>query len=187
MNTFGRIFRLTDFGETHGPCMGGVIDGCPSGLRIDTGFVQQELDRRALKGYGRCESDKVRFVSGIYDGCTVAVVKDTVQERMQEVYNNGDRGAMIIVQKQSGANSVQISKKVMDVLPDIQKTLPPDVEIGIIANTSDSITNTVESLEETILIILALVVLVVLFFLGTRRCIPHRLHPTSGWPGLFQR
>ena len=99
----------------------------------------------------------------------VAIVKDTVQERMQEVYNNGDRGAMIIVQKQSGANSVQISKKVMDALPDIQKTLPPDVEIGIIANTSDSITNTVKSLERTILIILVLVVLVVLFFLGRWR------------------
>ena len=99
----------------------------------------------------------------------VAVVKDTVQEKMQEVYNNGDRGAMIIVQKQSGANSVQISKKVMAALPEIQRTLPPDVEIGIIANTSDSITNTVESLEETILIILALVVLVVLFFLGRWR------------------
>ena len=70
MNTFGRLFRLTDFGETHGPCMGGVIDGCPSGLRIDTDFVQQELDRRALKGDGRRESDKVSFVSGIYEGRT---------------------------------------------------------------------------------------------------------------------
>ncbi len=99
----------------------------------------------------------------------VAVVKDTVQERMQEVYNNGHRGAMIIVQKQSGANSVQISQKVMDILPEIQKNLPSDVEIGIIANTSDSITNTVKSLEETIIIILALVVLVVLFFLGRWR------------------
>ena len=99
----------------------------------------------------------------------VAVVKDTVQERLQEVYNNGVRGAMIIVQKQSGANSVAISQKVMDLLPDIQKTLPSDVKIGIIANTSDSIVNTINSLEETIIIILILVVLVVLFFLGRWR------------------
>ena len=70
MNTFGRIFRLTDFGETHGPCMGGVIDGCPSGLRIDGDFIQHELSRRALSGGGRRESDKVNFVSGIYEGCT---------------------------------------------------------------------------------------------------------------------
>lgn len=99
----------------------------------------------------------------------VATVKDTVQERMQEVYNNGVRGAMIIVQKQSGANSVDISQKVMDMLPEIQKDLPSDVKIGVIANTSDSITNTINSLEEAIIITLILVVLVVLFFLGRWR------------------
>lgn len=99
----------------------------------------------------------------------VAVVNDTVQERMQEVYNNGVRGAMIVVQKQSGANSVQISEKVMSMLPDIQKTLPSDVKIGVIANTSESIVNTINSLEESIILILVLVVLVVLFFLGRWR------------------
>ncbi|MBQ7735818.1 MAG: chorismate synthase [Bacteroidales bacterium] len=70
MNTFGRIFRLTDFGETHGPCMGGVIDGCPSGLLLDMDFIRHELERRALSGDGRRESDKVRFVSGLYEGRT---------------------------------------------------------------------------------------------------------------------
>ena len=99
----------------------------------------------------------------------VAVVKDTVQERMQEVYNNGVRGAMIVVQKQSGANSVQISEKVMSMIPDIQKTLPSDVKLGVIANTSESIVNTINSLEESIILILVLVVLVVLFFLGGGR------------------
>lgn len=99
----------------------------------------------------------------------VATVKDTVQERMQEVYNNGQRGAMIIVQKQSGANSVEISRKVMAALPEIQKTLPSDVEIGIIANTSDSIVNTINSLKDSIVIILLLVVMVVLLFLGRWR------------------
>ncbi len=99
----------------------------------------------------------------------VAVVKDTVQERMQEVYNNGVRGAMIVVQKQSGANSVQISEKVMSMIPDIQKTLPSDVKLGVIANTSESIVNTINSLEESIILILVLVVLVVLFFLGRWR------------------
>lgn len=70
MNTIGRIFRLTDFGETHGPCVGGVIDGCPSGLLLDLDFIQHELDRRALKGDGRRESDRVRFVAGLYEGRT---------------------------------------------------------------------------------------------------------------------
>ena len=99
----------------------------------------------------------------------VAQVIDTVQERLQEVYNNGNRGAMIIVQKQSGANSVEISNKVMALLPELQKTLPSDIEIGIIANTSESIVNTIDSLKSTIFIILVLVVVVVLFFLGRWR------------------
>lgn len=99
----------------------------------------------------------------------VAVVKDTVQERMQEVYNNGVRGAMIVVQKQSGANSVQISEKVMSMIPEIQETLPSDVKLGVIANTSDSIVNTINSLKESILLILGIVVLVVLLFLGRWR------------------
>ncbi|MDD4395789.1 MAG: efflux RND transporter permease subunit, partial [Bacteroidales bacterium] len=114
------------------------------------------------------------IVVGSYDNknvylSDVAVVKDTVQERMQEVYNNGVRGAMIIVQKQSGANSVEISKKVMDLIPEIQKNLPSDVKIGVIANTSDSITNTINSLKEAIILTLILVVFVVLFFLGRWR------------------
>ncbi|MBR3578251.1 MAG: efflux RND transporter permease subunit [Bacteroidales bacterium] len=99
----------------------------------------------------------------------VAQVIDTVQERLQEVYNNGNRGAMIIVQKQSGANSVDISNKVMALLPELQETLPSDIEIGIIANTSESIVNTIDSLKSTIFTILILVVIVVLFFLGRWR------------------
>ena len=46
MNIFGRIFRLTSFGESHGGAIGGIIDGCPAGLKVDLDFVQNELDRR---------------------------------------------------------------------------------------------------------------------------------------------
>ena len=99
----------------------------------------------------------------------VAVVKDTLQERMQEVYNDGVRGAMIVIQKQTGANSVSISKAVNKIMPDIQKTLPPDVKLGTITDTSLNIVNTIQSLKESIYIILLLVVLVVLFFLGRWR------------------
>ena len=60
-NTFGLLFRLTTFGESHGPAIGGVIDGCPSGLKLDLEAVQQELDRRrpgsTPLGTSRKESD----------------------------------------------------------------------------------------------------------------------------------
>ena len=46
MNTFGQIFRLTTFGESHGEAIGGVVDGMPAGIEIDVDFIQQELNRR---------------------------------------------------------------------------------------------------------------------------------------------
>ncbi len=71
-NSFGNIFRLTGFGESHGPGVGGVIDGFPAGITIDTDFVQQELNRRrpgqSLLTTGRQEPDQVEFLSGIFEG-----------------------------------------------------------------------------------------------------------------------
>ena len=46
MNTFGRLYRLTTFGESHGPAVGGIIDGCPPGMLLDLDFIQAELNRR---------------------------------------------------------------------------------------------------------------------------------------------
>ncbi len=73
-NTFGTLFRLTTFGESHGPGIGGVVDGMPSGIVVDTAFVQAELDRRRpAQGAGtsqRREEDKVQFLSGIFEGKT---------------------------------------------------------------------------------------------------------------------
>lgn len=99
----------------------------------------------------------------------VATVKDTLQERMQETYTDLERGSLVIIQKQSGANTVKICKSVLEQLPRIKKSLPSDVELNVLVDNSDSITNTIASLEETILIILLLVVVVVLFFLGRWR------------------
>lgn len=74
MNTFGNIFRLTSFGESHGAAIGGVIDGCPAGVDLDLNFIQMELDRRrpgqSSLTTPRKESDKVEFLSGIYEGKT---------------------------------------------------------------------------------------------------------------------
>lgn len=99
----------------------------------------------------------------------VARIEDTIAERSQEVYNNGSRGGMIIVQKQSGANSVAISNAVLEKLPEIQAGLPSDVKLGVIVDTSKNIRNTISSLTETILITFILVMLVVFIFLGRWR------------------
>ena len=99
----------------------------------------------------------------------VARVDDSLEERSQETYNNGKLGAMVIIQKQSGANSVQISDKVKEMLPRIQKSLPSDVKIGVIQDTSDNIKNTIASLVETVMYALLFVMIVVFAFLGRWR------------------
>ena len=99
----------------------------------------------------------------------VARIVDDVEERAQRTFTNGVQGAMIIVQKQSGANSVAISNKVMEMLPTLKKNLPSDVNLGVIVNTSENITNTVNSLTETIAYAMIFVVLVVFVFLGRWR------------------
>lgn len=73
-NTFGRIFRLTTFGESHGEALGGVIDGCPPGIELDIDAVQAELNKRRPGQSSivtqRDEADKVQFLSGIFEGKT---------------------------------------------------------------------------------------------------------------------
>ncbi len=72
MNTFGKLLTLTTFGESHGPCMGGVIDGFPSGVAIDMGFVRQEMERRrpggSMASTTRNETDEVELLSGVFEG-----------------------------------------------------------------------------------------------------------------------
>lgn len=74
MNTFGTIFRLTEFGESHGPALGGVIDGMPAGIEIDLGRVQSQVDRRrpgqSAIVTARDEKDRVEILSGIFEGKT---------------------------------------------------------------------------------------------------------------------
>ncbi len=73
-NSFGNIFRLTSFGESHGAAIGGVIDGMPAGIAIDLDAVQRELDRRrpgqSAIVTARDEKDRVRILSGIFEGVT---------------------------------------------------------------------------------------------------------------------
>lgn len=73
-NTFGHIFTLTTFGESHGAAIGGVVDGMPAGIKIDMDFIQQELNRRrpgqSSITTSRKEKDQVELLSGVFEGCT---------------------------------------------------------------------------------------------------------------------
>ena len=143
---------------------------------IPGGVFDIGSDTYSLRVQGEFESPEQmsNIVVGSKDGRNiylrdVARIVDTLQERAQQTYTNGKKGAMIIIQKQSGANSVEISNKVLELLPDLQKRLPTDVKLGVIVDTSDNIRNTINSLVETVLYALLFVVIVVFCFLGRWR------------------
>lgn len=88
MNSFGEIFRITSFGESHGAAIGGIIDGVPAGIRIDTEAIQYELDRRR-PGQSqivtqRKESDRVKILSGISEGMTTGTPIGFIVENSQQ-------------------------------------------------------------------------------------------------------
>ncbi|MQP24168.1 chorismate synthase [Flavobacterium sp. LMO8] len=73
-NTFGKLLKLTTFGESHGEALGGIIDGCPAGIQLDFAFIQEEMQRRKPGQSSivtqRKEEDEVQFLSGIFKGKT---------------------------------------------------------------------------------------------------------------------
>ncbi len=73
-NTFGNLFKLTTFGESHGEALGGILEGCPAGVSIDEKFIADELARRkpgqSAITTQRKEEDSVHFYSGIFEGKT---------------------------------------------------------------------------------------------------------------------
>lgn len=99
----------------------------------------------------------------------MADVRDDLQERVQESFTNGKQGATIVVQKQSGANTVNIAKDVLKAIPEIQRNLPADIELEVIIDTSENITQTINGLTETVLYAFLFVAIVVLAFLGRWR------------------
>jgi len=95
-NSIGNLFKLTTFGESHGPAIGGVIDGCPAGLDLDLSYVQNELDRRkpgqSKITTQRKEPDQVEFLSGIFEGKTTGTsigfqIKNTNQKSKDYSHN----------------------------------------------------------------------------------------------------
>ena len=92
MNTFGELFRVTTFGESHGPGLGAVIDGCPAGVPLTTAQVQRALDRRrpgqSAVTTARAEADAVELLSGVYEdktlGTPIAALVRNVDQRSQD-------------------------------------------------------------------------------------------------------
>lgn len=91
-NSFGQIFRITTFGESHGPAIGAILDGCPAGIVVDEDFLQQEMDRRR-PGQSRIttqrqEGDRVRILSGVFEGKTtgtpIALVIENEDQRSKD-------------------------------------------------------------------------------------------------------
>ena len=94
-NTYGNIFTLTSFGESHGEAVGGVVDGMPAGIDIDLDFIQSELDRRrpgqSAITTSRKEADKVELLSGVFEGkstgCPIGFVVRNTNQHSQDYEN----------------------------------------------------------------------------------------------------
>ena len=94
-NTFGNLFTLTTFGESHGEAVGGVIDGMPAGIDIDLEFIQQELNRRrpgqSSITTSRQEADKVELLSGVFEGkstgCPIGFIVKNTNQHSQDYEN----------------------------------------------------------------------------------------------------
>ena len=139
----------------------------PSGS-IDIGSDTYTL---RIKKEFKDPSELNSIIVGSYNGQAVylrdvARIRDGLEEKSQESYTNGVRGAQIIIQKQAGYNTVNVIRKVKAEMERLQKNLPSDVKITTVVDNSDSIIQTINSLRDTILITFLVVMLVVFLFLG---------------------
>ena len=142
----------------------------PSGS-IDVGSDTYSL--RVQKEF-KDPSELLDIVLGSVAGRTiylkdVATVRDGSQEREQESYTNGTRAAQIVIQKQSGANTVNVIRELKKKLVSVEKTLPSDIRITTVVDSSTNIINTINTLKDTIIITFLVVMFVVFFFLGRWR------------------
>ena len=142
----------------------------PSG-NIDIGSESYSL--RIQKEF-KDPSELLNIVVGYKNGDAVylkdvATVRDGQQEKEQEAVTNGRRSAQIVIQKQTGTNTVNVIKGVKAELKKIEKTLPTDIHIETVIDSSNNIINSINSLKETIIITFILVMLVVYVFLGRWR------------------
>lgn len=154
--------------------IGGILRA--ENLNMPSGNVEMGMMDYPLRVQGEFqESDQIKnIVLGNYQGKSiylkdVATVNDSIKEMSIDEKINGEFGIRMIVQKQSGANTVKIARKVNKELAELQKTLPSDVKISTIWDTSDFISHSINNLSETLMFAFLFVILVVLFFLGRWR------------------
>ena len=129
-------------------------------LRVEKEFTSADQMLDIVVGHSNGKTVYLRDVARVVDG---------VEERYQESYINGIQGAQIIIQKQADANPVNVIRGIKKEMKKIEKTLPSDIEIITVVDSSDNIINTLNSLKETILVTFLIVMLVVYLFLGRWR------------------
>ena len=129
-------------------------------LRVEKEFSSAEQMLDIVVGYVNGKTVYLRDVARVVDG---------IEEKYQEAYVNGRQGAQIVIQKQADANTVNVIKGVKKEMKKIEKTLPSDIQIRTVIDSSDNILNTLNSLKETIIVTFLIVMLVVYLFLGRWR------------------
>ena len=98
-NTIGKLFSVTTFGESHGPSLGCIVDGCPPGLEISEEDIQYDLDRRkpgkSRYTTQRMEGDEIKILSGIFEGKTtgtpIGLIIENTDQRSKDYYNIKDQ------------------------------------------------------------------------------------------------
>ncbi|MFO7997458.1 MAG: efflux RND transporter permease subunit [Bacteroidales bacterium] len=154
--------------------LGGVL--AAENINLPAGNVKMGRIDYPLRFTGEfTESDRIRsIVIGNFNGnpvyvSDVAEVKDTLREATIEERINRERGLRLMVQKQSGANSVEIANEINKLLPELERSLPPDVTIEVIFDTSEFIVSSINNLTNVLYYAALFVTLVVLFFIGRWR------------------
>ena len=160
--------------EAYGLSISGISSVISSeNKNIPSGYIDIGSETYTLRVQKEFEdpSELLDIVVGTVDGRAiylrdVATVNDGQEEREQESYTNGERSARIIIQKQSGANTVNVINGVKERLAEIEETLPSDIEITTVYDGSTEIIDSINTLVETIVITFIIVALVVFVFLG---------------------
>ena len=146
-------------------------------LNLASGTVKMGKESYPLRVEGEfIESSEINdiVVTTTMDGKQVflrdiATVRDTIKDFSLEEKINGEDGVRLVVMKQSGGNTVQVASDVRKQMEKIKKSLPPDIKIEVIYDTSEDIVNSISGLGETIFFALLFVIMIVLFFLGKWR------------------
>ncbi len=145
-------------------------------MNLPAGNIEMGMMDYPIRVKGEfAESDEIKnIVLASFNGQTIylsdiATVKDTIRDITFDEKINGRTGLRIVVQKQSGANTVKISEDVKKMMPGLLKTLPPDVQLTLFFDSSDFIRGSIDNLTRSLMFAGIFVVLVVLFFLGRWR------------------